>query len=108
MGARLIDDFIRNILSVPFCPCHFVQNNFVQYHFFRVPFFPYHFVRYHFVLDPVPALSLRPMDIILEETVSRGLWASASGRNISQIWTTLMTWSFWRNHVVMWTNLRSR
>src|SRR6218665_418963 len=25
MGAGLIDDFIRNILSVPFCPCHFVH-----------------------------------------------------------------------------------
>src|SRR6218665_2780914 len=25
MGAELIDDFIRNILSVPFCPCHFVH-----------------------------------------------------------------------------------
>src|SRR6218665_2697790 len=25
MGAGLIDDFIRNILFVPFCPCHFVH-----------------------------------------------------------------------------------
>src|SRR6218665_3706617 len=25
MGAGLIDDFIRNMLSVPFCPCHFVH-----------------------------------------------------------------------------------
>src|SRR6218665_1960737 len=25
MRAGLIDDFIRNILSVPFCPCHFVH-----------------------------------------------------------------------------------
>src|SRR6218665_1205446 len=25
MGAGLIDDFIRNILSVPFCPYHFVH-----------------------------------------------------------------------------------
>src|SRR6218665_445401 len=25
MGAGLIDDFIRNILSIPFCPCHFVH-----------------------------------------------------------------------------------
>src|SRR6218665_3585901 len=25
MGAGLIDDFIHNILSVPFCPCHFVH-----------------------------------------------------------------------------------
>src|SRR6218665_494793 len=25
MGAELIDDFIRNILAVPFCPCHFVH-----------------------------------------------------------------------------------
>src|SRR6218665_1739164 len=25
MGAGLIDDFSRNILSVPFCPCHFVH-----------------------------------------------------------------------------------
>ena len=24
MGAGLIDDFIRNILSAPFCPYHFV------------------------------------------------------------------------------------
>src|SRR6218665_3558886 len=40
IGAGLIDDFIRNILSIPFCPCHFVQCNFV-----RIPFCPYHFVR---------------------------------------------------------------
>src|SRR6218665_3494664 len=25
MGAGLIDDFIRSILSVSFCPCHFVH-----------------------------------------------------------------------------------
>src|SRR6218665_514782 len=25
MGVGLIDDFIRNILSIPFCPCHFVH-----------------------------------------------------------------------------------
>jgi len=25
MGAAFIDDFIRNILSVPFCPYHFVH-----------------------------------------------------------------------------------
>src|SRR6218665_2380438 len=38
MRAGLIDDFIRNILSIPFCP--------------------YHFVRYHFVLQPnVPVAS---------------------------------------------------
>ena len=42
MGAGLIDDFIHNILSIPFCP----------YHFVRIPFCPYHFVRYHFVLEP--------------------------------------------------------
>src|SRR6218665_3977822 len=40
MGAGLIDDFIRNILSLPLCPYHFVQC-----HFVRIPFCPYHFVR---------------------------------------------------------------
>ena len=49
MGAGLIDDFIRDILSVPFCPYHFVHtilsNTILSvYHFVR-----YHFVRYHFV-----------------------------------------------------------
>src|SRR6218665_2359725 len=62
MGARLIDNFIRNILSVPFCPCHFVNtilSNAILsvYHFVHtilsVPFCPYHFVRYHFVLEPL-------------------------------------------------------
>src|SRR6218665_2363111 len=62
MGAGLIDDFIRNILSVPFCPCHFVHtilSNAILsvYHFVHtilsVPFCPYHFVRSHFVLEPV-------------------------------------------------------
>jgi len=33
MEAGLIDDFIRNVLSVPFCPYHFVQ-----YHFVLVPY----------------------------------------------------------------------
>ena len=32
--------FIRTILSIPFCPYHFVP-----YHFVRIPFCPYHFVR---------------------------------------------------------------
>src|SRR6218665_3688416 len=49
MGAGLIDDFIRNILSIPFCPCHFVRtilsNTILSvYHFVRailsVPFCP--------------------------------------------------------------------
>ena len=40
MGAGLIDDFIRDILSFRFCPYHFVHT-IVQYHF----------VRYHFVLE---------------------------------------------------------
>src|SRR6218665_4004861 len=58
MRAKLIDDFIRNILSVPFCPYHFVHailsNTILSvYHFFRIPFCPYHFVRYHFVLEPL-------------------------------------------------------
>src|SRR6218665_613979 len=40
MGAGLIDDFIRSILSVPFCPYHFVHailsNNILSvYHFVR-------------------------------------------------------------------------
>src|SRR6218665_2524822 len=49
MGAGLIDDFIGNILSVPFCPCHFIHtilSNAILsvYHFVRtilsVPFCP--------------------------------------------------------------------
>ena len=67
MGTGLIDDFIRNILSVPFCPYHFVHTilsdtilsvpfcpyHFVRYHFVCIPFCPYYFVRYHFVLEPL-------------------------------------------------------
>ena len=60
MGAGLIDDFIRDILSVPFCPYHFVHTilhiPFCPYHFIHttlsIPFCTYHFVRYHFVLEP--------------------------------------------------------
>ena len=44
----LIGDFIGTVLSLPFCPCHFVQ-----YHFVHIQFCPYHFVRYHFVLEPM-------------------------------------------------------
>src|SRR6218665_1102948 len=49
MGAGLIDHFIRNILSVPFCPYHFVHTIFSNtilsiYHFVHtilsVPFCP--------------------------------------------------------------------
>src|SRR6218665_1315654 len=36
------------ILSVPFCPSHFVRT------ILSVPFCPYHFVPYHFVLEPEP------------------------------------------------------
>src|SRR6218665_147312 len=32
--------FVHTILSIPFCPYHFVP-----YHFVRTPFCPYHFVR---------------------------------------------------------------
>src|SRR6218665_2918081 len=39
--------FVRTILSISFCPYHFVQ-----YHFVRIPFCQYHFVRYHFVRSP--------------------------------------------------------
>src|SRR6218665_1185173 len=41
MGAGLIDDFIRNILSAPFCPCHFVHTIFSNAIFVRIPFYPY-------------------------------------------------------------------
>src|SRR6218665_2317500 len=49
MRAGLIDDFIRNSLSIPFCPCHFVHailsNTILSvYHFVHtilsVPFCP--------------------------------------------------------------------
>src|SRR6218665_209801 len=39
MGAGLIDDFIRNISAVPFCPYHFVQYHFVHT-ILSVPFCP--------------------------------------------------------------------
>ena len=39
MRAGLIGDFIRNILSLPFCPCHFVQYHFVHT-ILSVPFCP--------------------------------------------------------------------
>src|SRR6218665_3840660 len=55
MGSGLIDAFIPNILSVPFCPCHLVHtilSNAILsvYHFvdtiLSVPFCPlYHFAR---------------------------------------------------------------
>src|SRR6218665_1454123 len=54
--------FVRTILSVPFCPYHFVQwhfvripfcpYHFVQWHFVRIPFCPYHFPQWHFVHIP--------------------------------------------------------
>src|SRR6218665_1810933 len=47
MEAGLIDDFIRDILSVPFCPYHFFHS------ILSIAFCPYHFVRYHFVLEPL-------------------------------------------------------
>src|SRR6218665_2979023 len=40
MGAGLIDDFIGNILSVPFYPYHFVQCHFVRIPFCPIPFCP--------------------------------------------------------------------
>src|SRR6218665_2234452 len=65
MGAGLIDDFIRNILSVPFYPCHFVHtilSNAILsvYHLVHtiLSVGPYHFVRYHFVLKPEKANNL--------------------------------------------------
>src|SRR6218665_4003740 len=42
MGPGLVDDFIRNLLSVLFCPCTILA----------IPFCPYHFIRYHFVREP--------------------------------------------------------
>src|SRR6218665_2162619 len=47
IGARLIDDFIRNVLAIPFCPIPFCPCTIMS-----IPFCPYHFVRYHFVLEP--------------------------------------------------------
>src|SRR6218665_1457411 len=56
MGAGLIDDFIRDILCVPFCPYHFVHailsNTILSV---------YHFVRYHFVLEPIDALLMEDL-----------------------------------------------
>src|SRR6218665_1254196 len=40
MRAGLIDDFIRNILSVPFCPYHFVHT-ILSMPFCPIPFCPY-------------------------------------------------------------------
>ena len=60
MGALLIDDFIRNMLSVPFSPCHlsipFCPMPFCPYTILSIQFCPYHFVRYHFVLEPFKVL----------------------------------------------------
>src|SRR6218665_3156827 len=57
IGSRLIDDFIRNVLAIPFCPYHFVHTilsiPFCPYTILSIPFCPYHFVRYHFVLEPI-------------------------------------------------------
>src|SRR6218665_933427 len=59
MGAGFIDDFIRNILSSPFCPHHFVHtilsNTILSVYHFVHAFCPYHFVCYHFVLEPIAA-----------------------------------------------------
>jgi len=51
MRAGLIDDFIRNILSVPFCP--------------------YHFVRYHFVLEPLEGVNCNysPLRILTSASI---------------------------------------
>ena len=53
--AGLIDDFICNILSIPFCSYHFVHA-ILSNTILSVPFCPYHFVRYHFVLEPITPL----------------------------------------------------
>src|SRR6218665_395275 len=45
--------FVHTILSVPFCPYHFVRIPFCP-----LPFCPYHFVRYHFVRSPAQAVRL--------------------------------------------------
>src|SRR6218665_266318 len=47
MRAGLIDDFVRNI----FYPYHSVRA------ILSIPFCPYHFVRYHFVLEPLAILT---------------------------------------------------
>src|SRR6218665_2545495 len=44
-------NFVRTILSIPFCLIPFCP-----YTILSIPFCPYHFVRYHFVLEPAGAL----------------------------------------------------
>src|SRR6218665_1230247 len=58
IGVGLIDDlsvtfypyqFVRTILSIPFCP---------------IPFCPYHFVRFHFVLEPLEVVQPYEMSFL--------------------------------------------
>src|SRR6218665_3211516 len=49
MGAGLIYDFIRNILSIPYCPIPFCL-----YTILSIPFCPY-----HFVLEPLDAVRVK-------------------------------------------------
>ena len=50
MGAGLFDDFVRNILFVPFSPYHFFRT-ILSNTILSLPLCVYHFVRYHFVLE---------------------------------------------------------
>ena len=65
MGAGLIDDFIRDILSVPFCPFHFLHtilsNTILSlYHFVHtilsVPFCPIPFCPYTILSNTILSL----------------------------------------------------
>src|SRR6218665_3747589 len=74
MRAGLIDDFIRNILSVPFCPCHFVHailsNTILPvYHFVHtilsVPFCPLPFCPR--TLSSTPSAKTHRVEIAFEK-----------------------------------------
>src|SRR6218665_2816416 len=97
MRAGLIDDFIRNSLSVPICPYHFVHailsNTILSvYHFVRIPFCPYHFVRYHSALPPPrPHASDTPSPLY-----GRHKWMAPKGEQCSDLFNIL----YGKHHVM--------
>src|SRR6218665_394588 len=104
MKAGFIDDFIRNILSVPFCPYHFVRT------ILSVPFCPHHFVPYHFVLEPQLCLAMNSLSgclasnrLLLNPTKTQFI-CLGSRRRLANVDRCLVTETF--PHLVFCDNVR--
>src|SRR6218665_106094 len=87
MGAGLIDDYIRNILAIPFCPYHFVHT-ILSNTILSV----YHFVRILFLSVPFCTLPFCPRTVSRDRCVFHvyGVWTSTRGRgsgSCGRMWT---------------------